>query len=210
MNKSESKYFNTALLMDNALISLLEKKDFQYISVKEICRKAGVNRSTFYLHYETIGDLLEEATEYFFNRFYSSFDKNPGKISEQIDTAPLEELILINNDYLIPYLNFIKEHKAVFNAFLSNPECMKSRWHYSEMKRHIFKPILGRFNIPQNLQNYLITYYINGTIAVIKEWVSGNCKESVGEIAEIIISCVRPYSGLDGKTFFKQSVEEDT
>ncbi len=60
MNKNESKYFNTALLMDEALLQLLEKKDFAFISVKEICQKAGVNRSTFYLHYETTNDLLEE------------------------------------------------------------------------------------------------------------------------------------------------------
>ena len=52
MNKSESKYFNTALLMDEALLLILEKKEFEFISVKEICDKAGVNRSTFYLHYE--------------------------------------------------------------------------------------------------------------------------------------------------------------
>ena len=42
MNKNESKYFNTAIKMDEALISLLEKKDFAYITVKEICDKAGV------------------------------------------------------------------------------------------------------------------------------------------------------------------------
>lgn len=64
MNKSESKYFNTAVRMDEALLELLEKKDFAYITVKEICEKAGVNRSTFYLHYETIGDLLAESIEY--------------------------------------------------------------------------------------------------------------------------------------------------
>ena len=50
-NKHESKYFNTALLMHQALIILLETKDYNYITVKEICQKAGVNRSTFYLHY---------------------------------------------------------------------------------------------------------------------------------------------------------------
>ena len=63
MNKSESKYFNTALRMDEALIELLEKKDLEYITVKEICQQAGVNRSTFYLHYETISDLLRETME---------------------------------------------------------------------------------------------------------------------------------------------------
>ena len=63
MNKSESKYFNTALRMDEALLALLEQKDLEYITVKELCRQAGVNRSTFYLHYETIGDLMNEALD---------------------------------------------------------------------------------------------------------------------------------------------------
>ena len=31
MNKNESKYYNTSLLMDEALLSLLEKKDYEYI-----------------------------------------------------------------------------------------------------------------------------------------------------------------------------------
>ena len=52
MNKSESKYFNTALLMDEALLLLLEKKEYEFITVTEICEKAGVNRSTFYIHYQ--------------------------------------------------------------------------------------------------------------------------------------------------------------
>ena len=43
MNRSESKYFATAARMDEAFLELLEKKDFTYITVKEICEKAGVN-----------------------------------------------------------------------------------------------------------------------------------------------------------------------
>ena len=74
MNKSESKYFNTARLMDEALLILLEKKDIEEITVKEICEKAGVNRSTFYLHYDTIDDLFQETIERLNNDFYSSFD----------------------------------------------------------------------------------------------------------------------------------------
>lgn len=40
MNKSESKYFATAARMDEAFLELIEKKDFAYITVKEICRKS--------------------------------------------------------------------------------------------------------------------------------------------------------------------------
>lgn len=64
MNRQESKYFNTASLFYEALIILLEQKDIDYITVKEICEKAGVNRSTFYLHYDTIDDLLNETLDY--------------------------------------------------------------------------------------------------------------------------------------------------
>lgn len=71
LNKSESKYFNTAIKMDKAFLQLLEKKDFEYISVKEICEKAGVNRSTFYLHYDNISDLLSESIRYMNEQFLS-------------------------------------------------------------------------------------------------------------------------------------------
>lgn len=74
MNKQTSKYFNTAVRMNEALLSVLEKKDFQFITVKEICDKAEVNRSTFYLHYETIGDLLSETIAYVMQRFKDKFD----------------------------------------------------------------------------------------------------------------------------------------
>ena len=43
MNKSESRYFATAARMDEAFLTLLAKKDFEYITVKEICEVAGVN-----------------------------------------------------------------------------------------------------------------------------------------------------------------------
>ena len=60
MNKNESRYQSTAILFDEALINLLEYKDIDFITIKEICNKAGVNRSTFYLHYENISDLINE------------------------------------------------------------------------------------------------------------------------------------------------------
>ena len=74
MNKSESKYFNTAVRFDKALLSLIEKKPFEYITISEICEKAGVNRSTFYLHYENTRDLLKETISYILDSFTSYFN----------------------------------------------------------------------------------------------------------------------------------------
>lgn len=126
MNKSESKYFNTALCMDEALISLLKVKDLEYITIKEICEKAGVNRSTFYLHYETITDLVNEAIETTNQRFLSYFSDTKG-ISEKLHHTDLSNLVLITRDYLHPYLQFVSENKDLYRVAFRNPKEFKRK-----------------------------------------------------------------------------------
>lgn len=106
MNKSESKYFATAARMDEAFLELIEKKDFAYITVKEICEKAGVNRSTFYLHYETVGDLLEESVRHIIDRFVEFMPYDTADFLKKLNECPLEELYLITPEYLTPYRFF--------------------------------------------------------------------------------------------------------
>lgn len=102
MNKSESKYFATAARMDEAFLELIEKKDFDYITVKEICEKAGVNRSTFYLHYETVDDLLTESAQHIIDEFVSFMPHDTVDFLEKMRNCPLDELYLITPEYLTP------------------------------------------------------------------------------------------------------------
>lgn len=191
MNKNESKYFNTAILMDEALIELLDKKDIEYITIKEICKKAGVNRSTFYLHYENINDLVEETVEYTNKEFMKYFEDEPQNMISKISSLSLEELDFVQVKYLIPYLNFIENNKTIFKASFSNSTGMKSTEKYRNMERYIFKPILEKMKILENERNYILNFYIQGIMAIIKEWVNNGCKESRNEICKIIIKCVK-------------------
>ena len=114
MNKNESKYFNTAIKMDQAFLELLEKKDFAYITVKEICHEAGVNRSTFYLHYETLDDLLKESVEYMNRHFLEHMGQDSRNFVNKINDCSKDELYLITPKYLKPYLSYIKRNKRLF------------------------------------------------------------------------------------------------
>lgn len=201
MNRSESKYFNTARLMDEALLKLLEKKDYEYITVKEICETAGVNRSTFYLHYETLDDLLEETMESTLKEFLSMFPITPEGFIPQISGAPLEELVLIRSDLLRPYLSFVKEHKAVYAASYKNAKSLRADASMEGISKHVLRPIMSRFRIPESKQNYMVAFYINGCAAVIKEWIQHNCQDSIEEIEQVIVECIRPDKGLQNKTY---------
>lgn len=198
MNKFESKYFNTALCMNEALISLLKIKDLEYITIKEICEKAGVNRSTFYLHYETVTDLVNETVKTVNERFLLCF-KDSDKFEGEIQDTNLDNLILIKQDYLLPYLLFVCENKDVYRVAFRNPNEMQTNIRYGYVKRYIIEPILKRFGIPNAYWKYYIAYYIEGTMAIIKEWLNNDCQDSIETIATVIEECIRPLKGASGE-----------
>ena len=199
MNKSESKYFHTALRMNEALISLLEKKDLEFITVKEICETAGVNRSTFYLHYETISDLMNETDEMVDKRFLSYFSQRERDALSEMNGADLKELVLVSRAYLLPYLRFIRDNKHVYRAAFRNPAGMQAYARYEYLKNHILGPSLARFQISPESRPYYIAYYVEGIIAIVKEWLRRDCIDEVESISDIIENCVRPGSAQDGE-----------
>lgn len=190
MNRSESKYFATAARMDEAFLALLEEKEFAYITVKEICEKAGVNRSTFYLHYETVNDLLAESARYIINKLIANMPQDTAEFIERLQTRPLEELHLITPEYLMPYLNFIKEHRRIFRTVVAHSSVLGMDDAYLALNRHVFKPILDRFYIPPSKQQYIMLFYINGLMGIINEWLKEDCKDSVEHIISVMQICI--------------------
>lgn len=193
MNKSESKYYNTALLMNQALIELLNKKDYEFITIKEICKKAGVNRSTFYLHYDNIDDLLCEAIENENKKFLACFAEQDKDFAKKIKSNKKDDLILVTPEYLLPYLNYIKENKVVYQVSAKHPDIMQSVKKYNLLKENVLYPIFSRFNIQENQIKYFSAYYINGVYAIIDEWIKDGCKDEIDLILDTIIKCVRPF-----------------
>lgn len=191
MNRSESKYFSTAVKMDKAFLELIEKKDFAYITVKEICEKAGVNRSTFYLHYETVGDLLNESAQYIISEFTESMPHNTVDFIGTITERPLDELYLITPEYLTPYLTYVKEHRRIFKTAVEHASLLQMNDAYRDLNRYILDPILDRFKISQGDRKYIMQFYISGIMAIINEWLESDCKDDIEHIVSVIQRCIK-------------------
>lgn len=190
MKKSESKYFNTAIRMDQAFLELLEKKDIEYITVKEICEAAGVNRSTFYLHYETIGDLLAESVQYMNEQFLEHMKLHAEVFVSRIRECPLDELYLVTPEYLTPYLEYIARNKRLFRTALKNSGSLGLDKTYSRMMKHVFIPILERFQIAEQDRQYMVAFYVNGLMAIISEWLKNDCIDSISHVSAVMEQCV--------------------
>ena len=190
INKSESKYFNTARKMNLSLISLLKKKPFEYITVSELCKDAGVNRSTFYLHYENTADLLGETTQYILDGFLSYFKTDVRAVAFNLEDRNLDELNFINSNYLTPYLTYIKENKEIFSTALFHIKAFDFEGVYERLFENIFDPILDRFHYPKEERKYVMLYYLNGINAISFQWVKDGCEKSIEEVSNIIIECI--------------------
>ena len=198
MNKNESKYFNTAIKMDEALITLLEKKDFEYITIKEICDTAGVNRSTFYLHYENISDLLKETTRYIIDKHLAYYEIDKQRISLQFETCKREELLFITDEYLEPYLTFIKDNQRLFKIYIKQFNSLSMNAVYGRMFVHIFNPILERFHVPEKERSYMMKFYLTGVFAIVMEWLDKNCSDDMETVTRVITDCVMGERNING------------
>ena len=152
--------------IEKTLLQLIQKKKIEEISVSDICKITGLNRSTFYANYIDIYDLVEKVKDRMANEF--------------------AEFQLSNNSKQDPngYLNLfkhIKENQIFFKT-------------YFKLELISISPIM-QYNIDmaeKYYNNKYIDYHIEffraGLNAVIKKWLNSGCKESPEEIVEIITS----------------------
>lgn len=185
-NKNETKYLITSHAFDDALILLLDQKEYEFISVKDICKKAGFNRSTFYLHYSNIDELLKETIEYQNEKFFNYFN------NEKIDikNTALKDLNFINEKYLLPYLKFIKDNQVLMKIAYIKKDLMESKKTFLMLYQYIFEPILTRFNIKEEYKKYTLRFYMDGVLGIINERIRSDFKMEEEELIKLIISFI--------------------
>lgn len=185
-----SRYFETARLMDEAFLAQLQEKPLELITAKEVCIRAGVSRSTFYLHYESMTDLLEESVHYILERFFSQFGTGASdNIQTMIDKNDRSEMFLIIPKYLRPYLEFVRENRLLFLTMIDNSSALGLQEVYADIERTVIAPILSRFNVLDRDKEYFEVFYLHGCMAVIEKWIRSECKDSIDRIILIMEHC---------------------
>ena len=172
--------------MNEALLLLLEKKDLEFITVTEITKKAGVNRSTFYLHYDDIYGLLEETIDNLNKQFVSSF-----KVKTPFEIKSKKDAYLITDEQLIPYLQFVKQNKRVLKLINKKPHLFQSKNVYRKMYDNIFYPAISHFVEDEAEKIYSLEFFTSGTVAIIHKWLELDCVTEIEDLVKIIKKCIR-------------------
>lgn len=159
----------TKILLKQALISLLETKNIQKISIKEICEKAELNRTTFYNHYNNEYELLD--------------DLCADALKSLIDTIHNSLPISINGMLQIIY----EERDKIKKIFLNNADekLPKLIMTIPEIQEFIRKDIPNSKS-EQEIQ-FISNFICYGSFYIIRDWINNDCNININFLAEKIL-----------------------
>lgn len=195
VSQSDPRSIRTRALLRDSLIHLAAENKFNNLTVSDITQQAGLNRTTFYLHYSGINELLDDCTRTLFNQMREDIYANE-LFDFQSDLTVLE-----------PFVSSVFYHLEQYEAFYrmmlgkqGNPE-FKSLFQ-TLLSELIFEPILENNNQPDiNWQIEMgLRFTCAGFAGVIVWWLEKGKPVSVVQVSQQIIRDVLPnYIGLLGQ-----------
>ena len=61
---------------------------------------------------------------------------------------------------------------------------------FEKMYGDIFRPILDKFGVPKENQEYVFAYYMHGVLAIIETWLKNDCNRDIGDMIRLITDCL--------------------
>lgn len=186
----DERVTKTKKLIKQALGELIEENGFDHVSIKDLTKRAKINRGTFYLHYQDKYDLLEQ----FENEVLEDVNQNARIFIKSIKAIDFltEEFLNEIRPYLIKVFNYIKEDHIIMKVILGPKSDVgfqnkirkvlsllltEKGWdHYFESKDEIIS------------KQYFISYIVQAHTGLIRQWMDNGMDESSEKMATMVSS----------------------
>jgi len=174
-NKQDYRFQQTQVYILTAMTQLLRHESFEKITVKQICERAGIGRSTFYLHYVDKVDLVTQYQTDLMMRGAEVLEDGP---QESLDTLILQLLTLL------------EDRGALFLLLLTeNGSREVQRNVKGLLARHIRKTLLAKLDLTGKnpaTGRYFVSIYVNAVLGGLQEWGASGQRETPAEMVTII------------------------
>lgn len=162
-HKTDRRTIYTLNVIKDAFLKLIEQMPYNQIKVTELCREAGITRSTFYSHYDNLTDVLNELLDEAL-LFTNTTEPQP-PVDENISIDTLKE-----NESLLPACQRIadspKYHNLLMDSSLSDYIIGRIIKHE---KTRTVPSIQKRTGLDESQAELLFIYAIHGSFAINKK-----------------------------------------
>ncbi|HHU77432.1 MAG: TetR/AcrR family transcriptional regulator [Caldicoprobacterales bacterium] len=179
--KTDQRIRLTRTLLKNALVQLMQENHISKISVRALCETAGINRSTFYLHYTDPYDLLASVEKEVLDNLNQHLN-----LQSIVDKQPLSSQVMTR------VLDYVKENVDLFKALLSE----NCDYAFQRDLMELAQVLSSQPNqsLDQRTIGYVKDFCLSGTISVLQKWLQEGMQESTAQISEFIVQIM--YFGL--------------
>ena len=153
--------------IEKVFLDLLQVKECNQITVSELCKKTGLNRTTFYANYADI---------------YALADSIRVKLEKSVAELYHAEITLgfNSNDYLRLFRH-IKENQIFYKTYF--------KLGYDEQYQIVaYDSNLAREHFGNRFIEYHMEFFRSGLNRIIKMWLQNGCQESPEDMFDIIKS----------------------
>ena len=176
LKKEDRRVRRTKKLLTQALTQLLQEKQINEITVKELTDLADMNRGTFYLYYKDMFDMLEKIEDGLFEALDAIIS-----LHEHDDVSQQTKPILLD------LFRFIEDNQEMCRVLLSPHGDMNFLHRLNEVVRE--KCLKAWPNIRKEKGeadfDYHYSFVVFGCAGIIRAWVNRNCPESAEIMAEM-------------------------
>ena len=172
--KQDLRVAVTKRMIHEGLLQLLEKKNIDKIKVSELCQVSGVNRATFYRHYETLQDVLREIALEF---------------AAQIPHCPPPRSVQDIHDGMVQTYTYLWDHADTMKLLFHN----RTDDEMNDIQMEFCREILEhhRENAPgmemdEDTFQIMMALFCGGSQRLIKKWLMGEIRKTPEELADIM------------------------
>lgn len=158
--KTDRRTLYTLTIIKDTFLKLINHKPYSKINVSELCREADITRSTFYLHYNNISDVLNDVLDDALHLTHDTTSTNLYNLDFSFD-------YLKQNESMIPACQRIGDSEK-YQKLLMDPdlsEYIVGRIIANERKRAI-PSLMKQTGLSKEDAETMFLYIIHGSFAV--------------------------------------------
>ncbi len=172
--KEDRRVLYTKMFLKEALLELMREKPIDRITTTELCRRAGINRSTFYGHYYTVRDLLQSIEDDLEKELIRSLSANLNNSTVHGLLCEMCETLLRQKDL---FEILLSDHGDA--AFLERVVGMSKSITFAEWQKN-------GMDLTGDTYDMVFDYVVDGSLAVLRHWAQHDMKQPPQEIAALI------------------------
>lgn len=161
----------TRAMLQHALISLILKKDYEAITIQDICDAANVGRSTFYAHYTSKDDLKRSGLEHLRKELVDRQRDalaTPGNIRDR------------SLGFSLSMFEHARDHKDLYRALVGDRGGTVALGSIRQILSHLVRNELAA-TVDKNSADVIprelaVQYVVGAYMAVLTWWLDGGAK----------------------------------